>query len=86
MPDRAIVTVEQLVAVLNEELAKLPECAEVRVDQSLLRLQFPDQTGCNWSQDPVTLTGGSPEACSKSAGRVISQAAARYNLLPAERA
>ena len=77
---RKLVTQEELVDILNRELAKLPECAGVRVSHLPDKLRV-DETGCNWSRD-VVLGGplGGPQACTESAAVIVSRLAAEYNL------
>ena len=82
MTQRVLVSIEQLVDILNRELAKYSECEGVSVSYPPDRLETVDETGCNWSQ-VVILRGssGTQEACSQTAAMIIGRAAAQYNVL-----
>jgi len=46
MPERKLITKEELIEILSDEIKKIPECEGVKV-----RLRGPteeDATGCNW--------------------------------------
>lgn len=87
---RESVSREQLLAIMNEELAKHGVCEDCQIDGPIrlldgpirIRLQEADETGCNWSEDVTTRCSGRSvtRQCYQAVGRVVADARRRYNI------
>lgn len=78
--NRSLVTAQELTELLTNELQKQEDCQHCKLT-GIIRLQLPDQDGCNWSEN-VTLSSGSiPNALASShANQIILEARRRFNL------
>lgn len=81
--NRQVVRQNQLHEILNEELHRQDPCGGCRFVRAPGPLRTPDGTGCNWSQ-VLNLRRGrfGNDLCAQAASRVITQIAARFNLMP----
>lgn len=77
---RTLVAREQLVGILNSELARHPEAEGVTVGPVIEQLRFPDEDGCNWSRDLVLQARHRGQVPKDIVSRVLSKVSARYNL------
>jgi hypothetical protein len=78
--DRKLVTREELLAILNEELKKREGMENYSFTSVGYELVEPDAEGCNWST-PVLRGSGVPlEPCIPIARRVVEEARKKYNL------
>lgn len=84
MSERQLVSPDELVAILNRELAKCPECNGVRVSYPPSQLREPDEEGCNWDRNPIILGGppSRPVHCAAAAALLLEEVGKRYNLRP----
>ncbi len=81
-PQRQVVSKDELVRIMNEELGKYEECKDCRLREPDSLIE-PDETGCNWSLDkPGALhcSGVPTEVCAPFAYRVIAEAMSKYNI------
>ena len=78
---RKEVTEQELIAIINNELAKREECTGCRV-RGIMALQQPDGDGCNWSEPIVSCSGVPASVCLATANQLVAQTRARFNLKP----
>ena len=80
---RESVSREQLLATMNEELAKHGVCEDCQIDGPIRLFERPDETGCNWSEDITTRCSGRSvtEQCHQTVSRVVADARRKYNIL-----
>lgn len=82
MPERTIVTEDELAAMINRELREVAECEDISVALPIPRLA-PDKEGCNWDPEFIGLIGGSRgdmAACGGQAQHVARRLAKTYNI------
>ncbi len=81
---RESVTADQLLAILNQELAKHDAWEGCVFTGRIHRLSAPDETGCNWTSRNLSVRCGSRTAhgCADIATRILEAARERYSLLP----
>lgn len=77
---RRLVTREQLVGILNSELARHPEAEGVTVGPVIHELRFSDEDGCNWSRELVLHGRHGGQVPKHIVAHVLRKVAARYNL------
>lgn len=78
---RQTVSAEQLLEILNRELATRDECAECTFTGELRRLTDPYPDGGNWDRSLVVRgRPRDPHQCGAAAADIISAIAAEYNL------
>ena len=78
---REEVSEARLLAILNERLAESPRCEDCNFPGPILRLEVPDERGCNWDDRPTLLREGqSTYPCAAWALRVVQEASKQYNL------
>ena len=71
---RKLVDYEELKAIANEEIAKIPECTGFEVG---IVAHLPDETGCNW--DIKVIRKGDKHGASRVREAMLTLRA-RYNL------
>ena len=76
---RKKVTENELVAIINGELAKQEECAGCRVN-GIVALREPDDEGCNWSEPYISCSGVPATACRPVAAQVVARTRTNFNL------
>ena len=88
---RKLLTLDQLIEVMNNKLIRYNTCSECRFS-TIVPLERHDETGCNWSHAnlnckgyPVTLNQLSEHCqpssvCQPKAARVIAEAKQLYNV------
>lgn len=69
----------ELVAIINSELAKRENCTGCRVN-AIMSLAEPDENGCNWSEPHISCSGVPARACLPDAAQVIASVRESYNL------
>ena len=81
---REPVTPNQLMDILNRELAKQDAWEDCEFTGNIRQLQPPDETGCNWSSRSLSVRCDSRSAhgCADIATRILETARERYSLLP----
>lgn len=52
---RQVVTTEQLVEMVNRQLAGREDCEGLEVEAGTLALRYPDADGCNWTPGALRL-------------------------------
>ena len=83
MSSRELVTVEQLLEILNDRLSRSDACDDCRFDGPVYRLRGTDDLGCNWDRGlTLRCSGVSPAPCAGHADQVIFEVSERYNLAP----
>ncbi len=83
MTRREEVSRERLLEILNQELAKYPECHEIGV--GYIDALQPDEDGCNWEVSTLRLrASGLSEASLAVVNQVILEMKHRFNLNPDE--
>ena len=78
--NKQIVSVDELIAILNEELSKFDECEGCRYTNSVTRLRETDPNGCNWSSVTLQCSGVSSKPCKPISLEIIYKAKQKYNL------
>ncbi len=78
--ERTLVSGDELVKILNEELAKYEECKDCSFHAPPFKLVEPHKDGCNWSTINLRCSGVPHEICSPFANRVVTEAQQKYNL------
>ena len=79
--DRALVSNERLLEILNDRLHEYDQCRECYFPGSVIALRHPDLEGCNWSRDLILRCSSRvSDSCQLFAKRVIDEAAKDYNL------
>jgi len=88
---RQIIKLENLIELMNNELARFDTCVECRF-KTIVPLETPDETGCNWSHANLNCRGfpaavgmsvlGCQPAtvCRPVAAQVMVKAKAKYNV------
>lgn len=77
---REYVTETQLLRILNQELARNVDEAEIRFT-GYIALTAPGPDGCNWDPRPLRLTGdAAPTRYEGVARRVLERATRRYGV------
>ena len=81
---RESATPNQLMDILNRELAKHGAWEGCAFTGKIRRLQPPDESGCNWSSRNLSVRCDSRSAhgCADIATRIIETARVRYSLPP----
>jgi len=77
--ERKLVTEEELIAVLNQELHKTENPEDYRFE-NIIRLVDKDKDGCNWSEVFVRGSGVPVKAVLPLADRIVHEAKKKYNL------
>jgi hypothetical protein len=79
--ERELLSSEELIEIMNLELANHKECADCQFAGPVRRLDMPYPDGGNWSRS-LTVRGrpSDPQACGETAADVIVLAAEHYNL------
>lgn len=83
MASRKEVSPAELLDIMNQELARFPQCEGVRFTRLPTRLKEPDETGCNWDQENSLRYQEATvniEECKKFLPGVLSRVADQYNL------
>lgn len=78
--ERKIISEEELLSILNNELSKYEECRNCRFDNPPLKLMEPDKDGCNWSTIYMRCSGVSSDICWQFADRIVFEARKKYNI------
>lgn len=82
---RETVRRNRLHEILNEELHRRDPCGECCFTKPPVPLRTLDESGCNWSQDLILRYGRrGNDSCAQVASRVITEVAARFNLMPSQ--
>ncbi len=81
MEERQVVTVEELVSFINQELEARGHDIRVRGPIYLLE---PDEDGGNWSDDLIWRLGESGEKPMRAMGEIVGEARRRFNLKESE--
>lgn len=76
---RKIVSQEQLLALLNNELHAHAECSQCRFT-SVQKLADIDNIGCNWSHANLNCSGQPTAICRPVAEQVLAKAKEAYNV------
>lgn len=76
---RNLLTEEELVSRLNQELRKHGECDDCKFEH-VRKLTGLDSEGCNWAEPNLRCSGVPADVCVPSAKQVIREARAIYNL------
>jgi hypothetical protein len=81
-PERECITSEELIEILNLELAKYRECADCQFVGPIRQLTTPYADGGNWFRS-LTVRGRpqDPHACGETAAEVVVLVAQHYNLV-----
>ncbi len=81
-PERECISSEELIKILNFELAKYRECADCQFVGPIRQLTTPYADGGNWFRS-LTVRGRpqDPHACGETAAEVVVLVAQRYNLV-----
>lgn len=78
---RETVSQEELLAIINAELAQSEDCGEARVTGPIYQLRDEQPDGCNWSdQITVSLRGNDPDECKRVLTPIMRRVRQRYNL------
>lgn len=78
---RKLISRKQLAAHLTSEIRKVEDCDNLLIG-SVIPLQFPDASGCNWSPDVMVSTGGVPLSYfGPYLSEIVSKARNKFNLL-----
>lgn len=79
---RETVQIDELLRILNEELAAYPECNDCRFVDIVAQSKAAEGE-CNWSTATLTCVGVDKDTCqlcSEQAEQVVAGAKARYNV------
>lgn len=77
---RRLVTEEELVRILNKQLAKHENSKGYSFMEGITRLADPDEDGCNWSEVAVRGSGVPVKAIIPTADRIIAEVKKKFNL------
>jgi hypothetical protein len=79
---RQLVSANELLAILNEEMSKYEECEGCDFDRPPMKLATQDEDGCNWSTTGLHIRcGGAPSEISlPCAKKIVADARRKYNL------
>lgn len=77
--ERKEVSEDELLVLLNEELAKHSDMNKVSFT-SIERSSKPDSTGCNWPRAQVRSSGVPHYLSAPITGRIVSEARKKYNV------
>ncbi len=77
--ERTLVTENELLAYLNNELEKAGHSEQCIFDY-ISRLKIDDRTGCNWAYADMKCQGASENACPPFAEKIVAEARAQFNL------
>jgi hypothetical protein len=78
--ERILVSVEELLSILNSELSSHEEFKNCRFETPPMKLLTPDEDGCNWSTIQIRYIGVSSEVGRPVVERIVAQARKRYNI------
>ena len=78
--ERILVSVAELLAILNDELSSYEELKHCRFETPPMKLLTPDKDGCNWSTIHIKYIGISAEAGRPIVERIVAHARKRYNI------
>jgi hypothetical protein len=76
---RIVVSQENIISWLNDEIAKHEECIDCRVT-SITRLEEQGEDGCNWVAKNLRCSGTITRVCQPVLEQVIAQARAKFNI------
>ena len=78
---RDLVSKDELISILNKELAKYEDCENCRF-HGVIELAEEDEDGCNWSRSDVIVrcSGVPAEICMPFAARTVSEVGGKYNI------
>ena len=79
--DRRLVSVEELLSILNDELSKYEEFKDCRFENPPMKLLVPDEDGCNWSAIQIKYIGVSDEVGRPVVERIVAEARKKYNII-----
>jgi len=79
--ERILVSVEELLFILNDELSKYEEFRNCRFENPPTKLLIPDEDGCNWSTIHIRYKGVSTEVGRPVVERIVTQARKKYNII-----
>ncbi|MEJ2324990.1 MAG: hypothetical protein P8Y77_09435 [Nitrospirota bacterium] len=77
--ERELVSIEELLSILNKELDKFPDYGECRYE-SVTKLDKSDETGCNWGEVILKCSGTHPGTCQPAAFKMVEEMKKKYNL------
>ena len=78
--ERKVIAGSELLRILNDELAKYPECEGCKFLYEPVKLVTPDKDGCNWDATMMNVRIGQSRNCCSFSKKVIAEARSRYNL------
>lgn len=78
--ERKLVTEEELIKLLNNQLAEHEDSEGYSFDQGVLRLAGVDENGCNWSTVHLRGSGVPVAPMAPIADRIVGEAKKKYNI------
>jgi hypothetical protein len=78
--ERMLVSEQELLRILNEELKKVEDSEGYRFGNGVLRLTDTDEDGCNWSTVYLRGSGVPVELMAATAARIVTEARKKYNI------
>lgn len=80
--ERKVITGNELLRILNEELAKYPECKGCKFLHEPVKLATPDKDECNWDATMMNVgcQSGQSRSCGSFSKKVVAEARSKYNI------
>ena len=78
--NRKLVSEEELLKLLNSQLAEDEDCRDCRFT-SIERLAEEDKDGCNWYMATLRCSGVPGQVCMPTATRIVARAKEKYNVV-----